>query len=197
MFTPMRTSPAGLYLPYYMTTGAGGLNTSIQGNGAIAGADVLNNCVGFSQGRMAHMYCEDQGLSPQNPFTLFNMDAQNWLSAAINAGYSWGASPQLAAVGVYASRSDPTLGHVCNVEEYVNGIWYISEGHYYYPGGAGSWDYSYLNNSNYKPAFIEYDNDWYLLGFIYPFQVTPGPGPSPLPSHRRMKAWMYLKRLPF
>lgn len=200
MITPRTTSPAGLYLPYYMKQGTytGALNSAILGNGAITGANVLNNCVGYSQGRMAEMYCEDKGLQPQNPFTLFAMDAQDWFTAALNAGYSTGQVPRLAAVGVYASRSDPTLGHVCNVEQYANNHWEITEGHYYYPGGNGSWDYSYLNNTNLKPAFIENDNDWYLIGFIYPFDVTPGPTPGPpLRPMNKLKPWMYSKRIPF
>lgn len=194
-------SPAGSYSPFYMKQGTytGALNSAILGNGAITGANVLNNCVGYSQGRMAEQYCEDQGITTStNPFTLFNMDAQNWLTAAINAGYQTGLIPRLAAVGVYQSRSDPSLGHVCNVEQYVNGRWEISESHYYYPGGNGSWDYSYLNNNNLKPAFIENDNDWYLLGFIYPFNVTPGPTPGPpLRPMNKLKPWMYSKRIPF
>lgn len=195
-------TPAGSYSPFYMKQGTytGALNSAILGNGAITGANVLNNCVGYSQGRMAEQYCEDQGISPQNPFTLFNMDAQNWFTAAINAGYQTGQVPKLGAVGVYASRSNPDRGHVCNVEQYANGRWEITEGHYFHPDppGHGSWDYSYLNNVNYKPEFIQNNNDWYLIGFIYPFNVTPGPTPGPpLRPMNKLKTWMYSKRIPF
>jgi len=208
-FTPRTVSPEGSYSPFYMKQGTytGALNTAILGNTlqgegiGLTGANVLNNCVGYSQGRMAEMYCEENGIiSPVNPFASFSMDAQDWLSAALDAGYETGLTPRLAAVGVYQSRSDPSLGHVCNIEQYANGRWEISEGHYFHPNppGYGSWDYSYLNNTNLKPAFIENSNDWYLLGFIYPFTVTP-PGPSgpPADGYKMKKTLLYLKRRPF
>lgn len=168
-FTIRNTSPAGLFLPYYMTTGAGGVNTSIVGNGAIAGANVLNNCVGYSQGRLAEIYNQINGTTGQNPFTMFNVDAQNWLTVAQNNGFATGMTPQIGAVGVYYA-SGQNLGHVCNIENIgIGGIWEISESHYYYPNGQGSWDYSYLQ-PNLLPAFIGNDPDWQLIGFIYPFQ---------------------------
>lgn len=172
-FTVRSTSPAGLYLPYYMTTASGGVNSAIQGNGAIAGANVLYNCVGYSQGRMAEIYNEINGTSGQNPFTMFNQDAQNWLAIAQNNNIPTGMTPEVGAVGVYYDGG--TLGHVCNLERYVNGVWEISESHYYYDGNQnvnGSWDYSYLIGD--KPRFIAYDPSWLFLGYIYPFSgLTP------------------------
>lgn len=167
-YTIRTTSPAGLYLPYYMRTASGGLNTSIAGNGAIAGADVLNNCVGYSQGRLLEIYYEITVGASGNPFSAFNVDAENWYTVAANAGMSTGQYPRAGAVGVYYNGS---TGHVCNVERYYNNRWEISESHYYYDGGSnttGSWDYSYLQD-NFIPAFIGSDPAWYLIGFIYPF----------------------------
>ena len=179
-YTVRTTSPAGFNLPYYNTIGSGGMNTSIQGNTAVSGADVLNNCVGYSQGRMLEMYAELNSLTPpfSNLFSMFNVDAENWLTVAINNGFMTGSAPQEGAVGVYYA-SGQNIGHVCNIEKWdsVNNRWDITEGHYYYPTppGNGSWDYSYLQSNN-IPAFIGSDPDWQLLGFIYPFGYTPTPG---------------------
>lgn len=173
-FTIRNTSPAGLYLPYYMTTGSGGLNTSIVGNGAIAGADVLNNCVGYSQGRMLEIYYQITAGATGNPFSIFNVDAENWYTVAQANGFRTGSAPQVGAVGVCSGLyQGQTIGHVFNIEQYANGRWEISESHYNYPNGNGSWDYSYLM-SNGLPAFIGADSSWQMIGYIYPFDgLTP------------------------
>lgn len=176
VFTPINTNPAGSYDPCWMTTGAGGLNTAIVGNGAIAGANVLNNCVGWSQGCMLKHYCQinDIVTPVTNPFSMFNGDAETWLTIAQNNNFPTGQTPQIGAVGVYYAQQQ-NVGHVCNIEAYVNGVWEISESHYYYPGGQGSWDYSYLQ-VNLLPAFIGADPDWQLIGFIYPYGTIPSTG---------------------
>ena len=175
-FIPINTNPAGSYDPCWMTTGAGGLNTAIVGNGAIAGANVLNNCVGWSQGCMLRHYCQinDIATPVTNPFSMFNGDAETWLTIAQSNNFPTGMTPQRGAVGVYYAPQQ-NIGHVCNIEAIVNGIWEISESHYYYPGGQGSWDYSYLQ-ANLIPAFIGADPDWQLLGFIYPYGTIPPAG---------------------
>lgn len=201
------TSPAGENLPYYNTVASGGYNSSIQGNGAVFGANVLNNCVGYSQGRLMEMhnqlYPNNQITSAaSNIYSIFNANAEDWYQIAVNNGFNVGSVPELGAVGVWYSAAQ-NVGHVANVENYANGRWEISEGHYNYPGGQGSWDYSYLqNNSDYLPAFIGADSSWALIGFIYPFTVPyPPPGPipptPPEPELQETKFWIYLKRRPF
>lgn len=186
--TPRTTSPAGSGITYYNTVSAGGINTAIQGNGAISGADVLNNCVGYSQGRMLEMLDEITGLPVTiNPFSAFNVDAENWYQTAVNNGFNVGTTPQIGAVGVWHSAAQ-AIGHVANIEAYNNGIWEISESHYYYPGGSGSWDYSYLQ-SNLLPAFIGSDPTWSLIGFIYPFGAQPVPM-----QFKKMPFIYYLRR---
>lgn len=201
------SSPAGENLPYYNTVNSGGFNTSIVGNGAVAGANVLNNCVGYAQGRLIEIHNE---LYPNNQITnaagniygIFNANAEDWFNIAVANGYNVGNVPQYAAVGVWYSAVQ-NIGHVAIVEDYVNDIWHISESHYNYPGGNGSWDYSTLQaNSNYLPAFIGGDTTWSLIGFIYPFTVAyPPPGaipPTPeKPELKKKKIFMYLKRRPF
>lgn len=185
-YTIRNTSPAGLYLPYYMKTGTytGAINNAILGNTpqgegiGITGANVLNNCVGYSVGRMAEEWNEVNGTqsSPTNPFNVFAAyNAQDWYNVAVSEGYRTGNTPQPAAVGVYVS-ADGQLGHVVNVERFYNNRWEISESHYYYDGDQnlhGSWDYSYLDSNN-MPAFLS-GSSWQFLGFFYPLEnVTPG-----------------------
>lgn len=202
------SSPAGENLPYYNTIASGGWNSSIQGNGAIAGANVLNNCVGYSQGRLMEihnqLYPNNQITSAAtNIYSIFNANTEDWYNIAVNNGYNVGSTPDYGAVGVWYSASQQ-VGHVANVENYADGVWEISEGHYNYPGGQGSWDYSYLqNNTDYLPAFIGADPTWDLIGFIYPFTV-PYPPPGPIPpvppepeKKKKMKLFMMLRRIPF
>lgn len=178
VYTVRNTTPAGLFLPYYMRTVDGGINDAIQGNGAIYGANVLNNCTGYSCGRMAEIYniLNDTTAQPTNPFNIFALhNAEEWFSIAQNNGIPTGQTPQIGAVGVYYAQQQ-NVGHVCNLEQYINGRWEISESHYHYDGNLninGSWDYSYLQN-NLIPAFIGADPDWVLLGFIYPFYIGMG-----------------------
>lgn len=190
VFTPRYTSPAGLYLPYYMKTGTytGALNDAILGNGAITGANVLNNCVGYSVGRCAEVYniLNDTTANPTNPFNIFaTHNAEEWYTVAQANNIPTGLTPQIGAVGVYYAQQQ-NVGHVCNIEAIVNGVWEISESHYHHPNppGNGSWDYSYLQ-ANLIPAFIGADPDWQLIGFIYPYTIFRPV--SNISSHMRSK----------
>ena len=185
-FTVYNTSPEGLYLPYYMTTGTGGLNTSILGNTpqgegiGITGADVLNNCVGWCQGRMMEVYNEVNGTqnNPTNPFTGCSVDAQLWYANYNQWGMTRQATPAVGAIGCYRKRISihPTVyeGHVLFVERYNTdtGLWEASEGHYWYDGSQntdGSWDYTTLDrNNSYKPLFLVSDPFWQKQGFLIP-----------------------------
>lgn len=196
-YTIRNTSPAGQYLPYYMKSPAG-INNAIIGNTpqgegiGITGANVLNNCVGYSVGRMAEMWNEEQGTTanPTNPFNLFaGYNAEEWYGQAQLNGYNVGAVPRNGAVGVY---TDGSTGHVCNVEFYDSstGLWKITESHYYYDGNQnryGSWDYSYLHSDNFKPHFIGNDSSWILIGFIYPFDSEPTPATGGFIYRKRNK----------
>lgn len=200
-------SPAGENLPYYNTIASGGWNSAIQGNGAIIGANVLNNCVGYAQGRLMEihnqLYPSNQITSAgTNIYSIFNANAEDWYQIAVNNNYNVGNTPDYGAVGVWYSAAQ-NVGHVAICEQTAEGIWYISESHYNYPGGQGSWDYSTLqNNTDYLPAFIGADPTWTLIGFIYPFTVPyPPPAPEPPippePELKENKFWIYLKRRPF
>lgn len=177
VWTIRRASPAdGVNInKFYCRSGRPylGYNSAIVGNGALYGANVLNNCVGYSVGRCAEIYDElnpnvitSTGTNPFNVFAPYN--AEDWVSVALTNNWNTGMTPAVGAVGVWYSAQQ-NIGHVANIEDYQNGVWEISESHYYYPNGNGSWDYSYLQSgSDFLPAFIGADSSWALLGFIYP-----------------------------
>lgn len=201
------TSPAGQNLPEYNTIASGGWNSCGAGRGAISGADVLNNATGYAQGRLIEihnqLYPNNQITSAAgNIYSIFNAPAQDWYNIAVNNNYNVGNTPQYGAVGVWYNAAENT-GHVAIVENYVNDIWTISESHYDYPAGQGSWDHSTLQaNTDYLPTFMGSDPNWHLIGFIYPFTVAyPPPGvipPTPdKPDLKRRKIFLYLKRRPF
>ena len=180
-FSVRSTTPAGTYLPYYMTTGSGGYNSSIIGNSSngqgVAGANVLNNCVGYAQGRMMEIhnqiYPANQIVdSSSNIYSVFNVNAQDWYTVAVNNGFSVGSTPMAGSVAVYHSDMYAP-GHVAVFEKEENGTWYISEGHWSYGGPYGSWDYMPVQ-SNYMPSWMN-GTDYYVVGFIYVGSGTPVP----------------------
>ena len=221
-YTIRDTRPTG-NLPYYTSTQGSitpAWNTCILGNyqglwypqsQGQPGANVLNNCTGYSQGRMMEMwndlYPNNQITSlATNPFSFLNGNAYEWYQDAIDHGLNVGSVPQIGAVGVWkkdAMNGEEPLGHVANIECNDNGTWRISEGHAYYDHGLhnnswGSWDYSFLQpNVDYLPSFIGADPNWYLLGFIYPFDVIPDPPQPPHPPHptkkKKMPVYMMIK----
>lgn len=177
----MPTNPVGTYNPCYMTnlygaSWADNWNTSIYGSPAQVGANVLCNCVGYSQGRALQIYIETHpGYNPAalgtHLFAAFNVDAGDWLTVAQNQGFTILDHPEEATILV-------TPSHVANVERYDDGSgWLISESGYdtlppfnlhyslYYDGA--NWRSSYASSS-------------LVLGFI----KLPDIGPGPLPGRR-------------
>ena len=196
-------SPENENLPYYNNSNANGINTAINGNSpdgqGVTGANVLNNCVGYSQGRMIEMLYELTPSTTGNPFSMFNANAEDWITVANNNGFNTGSTPDYGAIGVWTNGS---IGHVANVETYQDNTWWISEGHWNYGGSYGSWDFSYLHSSpEYLPDFLATDTSWHLLGFIYPFSTTPTPPTPPQPPFippvyvKRMPLWMKIRYL--
>ena len=199
-------SPAGEGLPEYNTVPSGGWNSNGIGNGAISGANVLNNAMGYAQGRLVEvhnqLYPNNQITSAaDNIYSIFNGLAENWYNVAIDAGMDVGQVPKYASLGIWYNSSE-NKGHVAFVENYVDNKWEITQSHWSYPYGQGSWEFSRLDSTtaNYLPLFIASDPNWVLLGFIYPYDTTyPPPGPEPpVPAKpKKRKWWIYLKRLPF
>ncbi len=190
-------NPVGSYDPAYMTNLYGApfatnWNTSIYGSPMQTGANVLSNCVGYTQGRMLSIYNEITGYNPvqtgTHPFIDFNIEANSgWLTLARNKGYEILTEPEAGTVLVTESR-------VAVVERLKDGQWWVSE------SGYGSFAYEY------HTSLYQQNNTWYdswasspeIVGFFRIPEtdpggdVPPGPGPGPTPF-RRSKFIYYLK----
>lgn len=174
----MPTNPVGTYNPCFMTnlygaSWADNWNTSIYGSPAQVGANVLCNCVGYSQGRALQIYIETHpGYNPAalgtHLFAAFNVDAGDWLTVAANQGLQILDHPEEATILV-------TPSHVANVERNDGGNWLISESGYYT-----------LPPFNLHYSLYQSGGQWYssyassplVLGFI----KLPDIGPGPLPG---------------
>ena len=172
----MPTNPVGTYNPCFMTnlygaSWASNWNTSIYGSPAQVGANVLCNCVGYSQGRALQIYMETHpGYNPAalgtHLFAAFNVDAGDWLTVAANQGLQILDHPEEATILV-------TSSHVANVERNDGGNWLISESgydtlppfnlHYSLYQSGGQWYSSYASSPQ-------------VLGFIKLPDIGPGPG---------------------
>ena len=103
-FTP-RTSAPSVDNSYYLHTSAGGVNECI----LIGSGSVLPNCVGYAWGRAYEILGERPNLSRN--------DAGSWYNYNINNGYySYGQTPALGAIAVWASTKGGA-GHVAVVKE--------------------------------------------------------------------------------
>ena len=174
----MPTDPVGSYNPCWMTnlygaSWANAWNTSIYGSPQQTGADVLCNCVGYSQGRMLQIYMElnpsyDPATLHSQLFSVFNVDAGDWLTVAYNNGFQVLTQPEEGTVLVTAS-------HVANVERYDSGSgWLISESGY---GTLPPWNLHYSLYESGGVWYSSYASDPLVLGFI----KIPGAGPGPAP----------------
>ena len=173
----MPTDPVGTYNPCWMTNLYGASwssawNTSIYGSPQQTGADVLCNCVGYSQGRMLQIYMEinpsyDPATLQGHLFSVFNVDAGDWLTVAYNNGFQVLTQPEEGTVLVTAS-------HVANVERYDSGSgWLISESGY---NTLPPWNLHYSLYESGGVWYRSYASDPMVLGFIKIPGTTPGPG---------------------
>ena len=179
-FTPRTTSPVGTYNPFWQTNLYGASwdnawNTSIYGYPTQTGADVLSNCVGYTQGRMLRIWMEDYNptydpsQTHTHPFVAYNAEADDrWLTIAASLGHTIVQEPREGSVLV-------TMSHVAVIEKYKDGEWWVSDSGY---GNVNPWSYS--------PSIYKSGGKWYAMnaseheikGFILIPDVTPGPGPG-------------------
>ena len=176
------TSPVGTYDPEYMTNLYGASwtdhwNTSIYGSPQQVGADVLSNCVGYTQGRMLQIYREiypnyDPAALGTHLFATFNMDAGDgvstsyWLQNAISLGFQTSSTPIPGYVLCTAS-------HVAVIEREESGVFMVSESGY---GDATPWHYW---NSIYESGgtwYSSYASTPEILGFFKIPGTDPGGG---------------------
>lgn len=175
----MPVNPVGSFNPCWMTnlygaSWAQNWNTSIYGSPMQYGADVLCNCVGYSQGRMLQIYMQlNPGYNPaslgDHLFSMFNVDAGDWLTVAQNYGFTILSQPAEGTVLV-------TPSHVANVERYdPDDGWLISESGY---DTLPAWNLHYSLYESGGQWYSSYASDPLVLGFIQ----IPGAGPGPLPT---------------
>lgn len=184
----MPTDPTGSYNPCWMTNLYGASwsthwNTSIYGSPTQTGADVLCNCVGYSQGEMLRWYMESNpGYDPAqlqtHPFIDFNIDAGDWLTLAQGKGYQILSQPDAGCVLV-------TPSHVANIERYDPGQgWLIAE------SGYGSLPPFNLHYSIYESGgqwYSSYASSPQIIGFFRVPGVIPGTLPSGYDRRRRYR----------
>ena len=187
---PEPFNPVGSYDPCYMkNTGNWNTawNTAIYGVPTQTGANVLSNCVGYTQGRMLYIYNYITGYNPAqtqtHPFIDFNIEANaGWYYLAESKGYETLSEPEEGCVLVTGS-------HVAVVERLKNDTeWWVSA------SGYNSYAYQYANTLH-KEGNKWYDygaSDREVIGFFRIPETSPGPGPGPTPAEP-MKWIYYLK----
>lgn len=132
----------------FITTGAGGWNTCIQGYPTDAGANVLANCVGYASGRFNEIINEARGTTGCT-YKYLNCNAENFIERAKSAGLEIGSTPRVGAIGCAMKGSTLNggdgAGHVWIVEKvYDNNSTYTSESGY---GSTAFWNQT-RSNSN-------------------------------------------------
>lgn len=161
-------NPAGTYKPEFMRTASGGWNTSIQGSPTQTGADVLNNCVGWVQGRALQIYLDVADCyDPPNGhlFDCFNCDPINFLNAAKQRGFEIVSNPVPGSILV-------TDSHVAIVEWKDSEGWLISESGYNYNGPAVLFQHSLYNAGG--VWYSSFASDPLVKGFIKIPKVKDG-----------------------
>ncbi len=133
---------------YYIMTATGGLNGAVKGRPTQAGANVLDNCVGYANGRYNEVW-NDPDL--QGIVKSFNVqlvcNAENFIEAAKKRGLKISPTPIEGGIMVWQkgrtlSDSDGA-GHVAVVEEvYDDGTILTSE------SGWNSWAFKLVRRDN-------------------------------------------------
>lgn len=175
------TNPVGTYNPCYMSNMYGASwssawSTAIHGNPMQTGADVLSNCVGYTQGRMLELWLLDHpGYDPAqtrtHPFIDFNVQAgDDWFLVADDLGYEFIDEPEPCCVLI-------TPTHVAVVETEIEGEWWVSESGYNDPT---PW---YYHTSLYKSGGTWYDS-YGEDPEIFAFFKIPDVSPTPYPGAR-------------
>lgn len=159
-FKPRTTAPEQDN-KYYRLLAGGGVSPCIPGrpNYSPDGKSALNNCVGYSWGRMAELE-EDPAIKVGcYPGHNYPSDAYKWLDYSKKQGFKTGMTPKLGAVAVWVSNRNKKLGHVGNVEEiFSDGSWQSSESGY---DTRPSWWSKKYSKTSYKAGYK-------FLGFVYP-----------------------------
>ena len=173
----------------FITTCAGGWNTSIKGYPRDKDCDVLANCVGYANGRFNEIINHARG-SEGSTYKTLNCNAENFIERAKAAGLEIGTKPRAGAIGCAMKGTSLSgcdgAGHVWIVERVDddNNI-YTSESGY---GSIAYWNQR-RNNNNGRWGL---GKGYTFRGFIYlPTDVQtivdggekPDPKPEPTPCN--------------
>lgn len=180
LFVPMLEKPP-YNAKWWRRIAGGGVSPCIAGSPWYCrdGQSALANCVGWSWGRMAMLEDNEKCLVGCFPGNNYPGNAQNWVNASRQQGYTISDKPELGAVAVWRSKND-NYGHVANVEvlNLEKGTMLCSESGY----GSYYWKLTEYNMNGYKPGFT-------FIGFIIPKYefVTELPPTDYLPAGTKVK----------
>lgn len=180
LFVPMLEKPP-YNAKWWRRIAGGGVSPCIAGSPWYCrdGQSALANCVGWSWGRMAMLEDNEKCLVGCFPGNNYPGNAQNWVNASRQQGYTISDKPELGAVAVWRSKND-NYGHVANVEvlNLEKGTMLCSESGY----GSYYWKLTEYNMNGYKPGFT-------FIGFIIPkYEFVPELPPTDyLPAGTNVK----------
>ena len=187
-FNPRTTCPSNN--KHYIRQVNGGYNSCIQGKPTKPDADVLANCVGYSNARFNEIYAQLKGYTG-NKYNTLNCNAENFIERAVAAGLQIVSYPVPGGIMVWQKGATLSgkdgAGHVAICEYWVEvdakgypTKVYTSESGY---GSAYFWN-SYRDNSNGRWGL---GSDYKWRGCIVNPAVgipelKPEPTPVPEPS---------------
>lgn len=133
---------------YYITQNTGGLNGAVQGSPTQPFANVLDNCVGYANGRFSEIINDPdlKGIVKAMPFQLV-CNAENFIEAAKRQGLKISKTPTLGGIMVWQKGSTlgggDGAGHVAVVEQINDdGSIVTSE------SGWASWAFKLVHRTN-------------------------------------------------
>ena len=133
---------------YYIRTVTGGLNGAVAGNPTQPYANVLDNCVGYANGRFNEVWNDPDLQGIVKPFNVqLTCNAENFIESAKRQGLKISSTPVVGGIMVWqkgASLSDRDgAGHVAVVERvYDDGTILTSE------SGWASWAFKTVRRDN-------------------------------------------------
>ena len=159
LFTPCLTNPP-YNAKWWRRFAGGGISPCIQGYPWYCrdGQSTLANCVGWAWGRMAQLEDNEKCLIGCFPGRTYPGNAQNWVNASRQQGYTISDKPELGAVAVWRSKNND-YGHVAVVELLDNekSVMTCSESGY----GSYYWRLHEYPVNGYKSGYT-------FIGFILP-----------------------------
>lgn len=177
----IRTSRPTSGNKYFITKGAGGYSTCIQGKPTDSQCNVLSNCVGYACGA----FNEETNLGYEKYH--LNCNAENFIERAIASGLSVVSKPCVGAIicwqkGATLSGGDGA-GHVAIVIEVINDNC-IRTAESGYGSSNPFWISTRYNNNGRWGLNSDYKFRGFIVNPNYPYNPSPTPTPTPTPSDK-------------